>query len=158
MSPAVQVLLSAAAVATAVGVLWRFLHLTEILRGTRLFLLDWLGQPARPGAEAVPSFPERMAQVEKRTADLSHDFRGELTSRLTLLAYTVDRTHEQLSATTEHLARLEVHQELVDQRITDHRRRNDEQIALLREAVARVELAQAALPRRHTDDRPGDSP
>lgn len=152
MSPGVQVLLSAAAVATALGVLWRFLHLSEILRGVRLFLLDWLGQPARPGAEAVPSFPERMAQVEQRTADLAHDFRGELTSRLTLLAYTVDRTHEQIATNTEHLTRLEAHQETADARITDHRRRNDEQIGLLREAVARLELAQATLPRRRTDE------
>lgn len=154
MSPAVQVLLTAAGVATALGVLWRFLHLGELITGTRLFLLDWLGQPERPGAPAVPGFPARMAKVEARTADLAHDFRGELTSRLTLLAYTVDATHERLGITQEHLTRL-------DTRVTDHRRRNDEQIQLLRSAVARTELQVQELRNaqlRRTDDHPPEAP
>lgn len=132
MSTLSQVLLSAAAAATAVGVLWRFLHLGEVLRGTRLFLVDWFGQPERPGAAAVPGFPERMATVESRTADLAHDFRGDLTSRLTLLAYTVDQLHIHSTDARDYMVRL-------DERVTDHRRRNEEAIRLLSEAVARQE-------------------
>lgn len=132
MPDAFQALLAAAAVVTALGVLWRWLHMGELLRGTRLFLLDWFGQPERPGAEAVPGFPERMSSVEKRTADLADDFRGELTTRLTQLAFTVDRTHDHLTTTANDVQRL-------DARVSDHRRRNDEQIQLLREAITRTE-------------------
>lgn len=133
--------LAAAAFITAGGVLWRVSHLAELIRGTRLFLLDWNGEPARPGAQARPSVLERIERVEGRTSSLNHDLRGELTSRLTLLAYSVDRLHEHTTSTADTLARL-------DERISDHRRRNEDQIALLREAVARNETALTDLQSR----------
>lgn len=128
----------------AVAAAWRSMGLGSLLRGTRLFLLDWFGEPARPGVDARPSFPERMAEVEanarrvdQRTSELNHEMRGELTSRLTLLAFTVDQLHQHTTATTDRLSAL-------DTRVSDHRRRNDEQIELLRQAVERVELRQLA--------------
>lgn len=126
----------------AVAATWRSMGLGSLLRGTRLFLLDWFGEPARPGVEARPSFPERMADVERRvatvderTGQLNHEMRGELTSRLTMLAFTVDQLHVHSTGTTDRLQAL-------DARVSDHRRRNDEQIRLLADAVARVEARQ----------------
>lgn len=48
----------------AAGSYFKFVHpiVTKILQ----FLDDWAGRPARPGFEAVPGFPERVARMEKR--------------------------------------------------------------------------------------------
>lgn len=151
MSQTAQTILAAAGLVTALGVLWRALHLGELTRGTRLFLLDWFGEPARDGREAVPSFPARIAAVERRTADLAHDFRGELSSRLTLLAYTVDRVHDATTSNAERLT-------LLDERVSDHRRRNDEQVRLLREAIARTEAQLTEVRRRGEQRRASDPP
>lgn len=127
-----EVVLAAAAFLTACGVLVRALHLDETLKGTRNFLVDWQGEPARPGVEARPSFPERMASVEqqaalvdRRTAELNHELRGELISRLVLLHEGQDKLHVTADRNADAIARL-------DDRVTDHRRRNEQQVENLR--------------------------
>lgn len=133
----------------AVVASWRLMGLGSLLKGTRLFLLDWFGEPPRPGVPARPSFPERMAEVEQqarrvdeRTSQLNHEMRGELTSRLTMLAFTVDQLHVHTTGATDRLAQLDTRLTDLDARVSDHRRRNDEQVTLLREAVGRVEQRQ----------------
>lgn len=133
-------LILAAGIAGAVTALWKFLHLSEILRDIRnllrlsnlqaSFLQDWNGEPARPGKEGVPSVPERLNLVERRTAALNHTFAGEMTSRLTLIADDLTEVKSQSRANFDALARL-------DDRVTDHRRRNEEQSSILRAELER---------------------
>jgi hypothetical protein len=147
MSQAAQLIAAAAALVTALGVLWRWAHVGELLGGVftlaklaqlqRSFLVDWNGEPARPGVEARPSFPERMTSVEdkaelvdRRTAELNHELRGELVSRLVLLHDGQERLHDHNSEHAAALARL-------DARVTDHRRRNELQVEQLRVEVDR---------------------
>lgn len=151
-----QQLLAAAAVVTALGVLWRTSRpLRELVKGTRLFLVDWFGTPERPGVDAVAGFPERMARVERRTADLAHDFRGELTSRLTLLAFTVDKMHDQLHSNGDTVR-------LLSSRVDDHRRRNEAAVDALRAALAEQqarldEIRNRSYRVRHTDPSQHDA-
>lgn len=122
----------------AVAAAWRTLSLGPLLKGTRLFLLDWFGEPARPGVDARPSFPERMATVESRTKALNHDLRDDLGGRLALLTEMVEASSHASKQVAEELKE-------VNGRVTEHRRRNDDQIRLLREAVARLEARQIAI-------------
>jgi hypothetical protein len=55
------------ALVTLLGILWRVSGARKTLHRLRVFLLDWLGEPARPGVKARPGFPERMASVEVAT-------------------------------------------------------------------------------------------
>jgi hypothetical protein len=119
------------------GGLSRFLHIGQTAKHLRLFLLDWLGEPERPGVEARPSFPERMAKVERRTETLQHDFATETTSRLMLIGETVDRAAVITDENHNALSRVDFRLNGIDQRINDHRRRNDEQIESLRLEVER---------------------
>lgn len=152
---AVQELAAAVgAVAVFVGAvvsLWRWSKLGELVKGIRLFLADWFGEPERPGRPELPSFPARMARVEDRAACLAQKLGDDVTAKLTALAYTVDRVHDQGSTSAERLAQL-------DARVSDHRRRNDEQVALLREAVARNAAALDDVKRRGEQRRAGDPP
>jgi hypothetical protein len=116
------------------GGLSRFLHIGQTAKHLRLFLLDWLGEPERPGVEARPSFPERMAKVEKT---LQHDFATETTSRLMLIGETVDRAAIMTTENSYALSRVDFRLNGLDQRISDHRRRNEEQIESLRAEVER---------------------
>lgn len=118
----------------AVVASWRLMGLGSLLKGTRLFLLDWFGEPPRPGVPARPSFPDRMAEVEQQARRVDE--------RLTLLAFTVDQLHVHTTGATDRLAQLDSRLTDLDARVSDHRRRNDEQVTLLREAVGRVEQRQ----------------
>lgn len=145
MSTLAQAILAAAGILAALGVLWRGSKpLRDTARMVRLFLLDWLGEPARPGVDARPSFPQRMAEVEhrthlteRRTADLAHTFRGEVNSHLALLARSLGRLEDHVNNNGAGIDRLDARIHTVEERITDHRRRNDEQIAALRAEVDR---------------------
>lgn len=121
MGRAGDVLLYAAAAAGALGVLWRSLKpFRELLRRVRLFLIDWLGTPARPGVAAVPSFPERMGEVESATVAVAQ--------ALADLAGSVSQLH----TAQEHAAEAFVQ---LDNRVTDHRNRNEKQAELLQAAL-----------------------
>lgn len=77
--PVIDTVLLIAAVVTAVGAIWRGLHLGELLHGTREFLDDWQGEPARPGVLARPSIPQRLADVETQLCALvSQELRAEV--------------------------------------------------------------------------------
>lgn len=128
--PVLDALVLAAAVVGALGVLLRALRLPELTRHLRLFLLDWLGEPERPGLPARPSFPERMGDVEAAARESS--------SRLLTLQDTTAALFAQVERSSDQLRRL-------DERVTEHRRRNEEQVALLREAVNRIEAEQLAI-------------
>lgn len=140
-------ILAAAALVGALTALWKFLHLGELLRDTRRlaklaqlqesFLEDWNGAPARPGQDARPGSMQRIATVEKRTEDINHLFRGEVTSRLTLIAENVEQLKAKGDMNGQALNRLEGRVDSVDKRISDHRRRNEEQIEHLRSEVER---------------------
>lgn len=117
---ATAVLLWAAGVVTAVGVLWKFFHVGEILKGTRNFLKDYNGEPARPGAEARPGLPERLAKIEHHT----HETKAAFPAMVVAL-------DELQRWATENGARIDA----VNDRITEHRRRNEDQAILLRKAL-----------------------
>ena len=119
-----QAVVTLAAVVAALGVLWRALRLGQLLTGTRLFLDDWNGEAARPGVERRASFPERMAAVEERTRALTHDVRGELSSRLILLGDGLQRVEAAQATAAAALVD-------VNSRVTEHRRRNDELVHVL---------------------------
>lgn len=140
-----------AAFVASVTALWRWSKLGELIRGTRLFLADWFGEPERPGRPGLPSFPTRMARVEERAACLAQKLGDDVATKLTALAYTVDRVHDQGATQAERLAQL-------DARVSDHRRRNEEQVALLREAVAHNAATLDEVRRRGAMRRAGDPP
>jgi predicted acylesterase/phospholipase RssA len=52
----------------AIGLVARGIY--RFLRRVDAFLTDWNGEPARPGREARPSMPERVARVETRLTQL----------------------------------------------------------------------------------------
>lgn len=114
---ATGILLWAAGVATAIGVLWRFLHVGELLTGTRNFLKDYNGEPARPGVEQRPGLPERLGKIEAHT----HELKGAFPAMVVAL----DELQRSLAENGN--------------RITEHRRRNEDQALLLR-----MELEQRA--------------
>lgn len=166
MDSVAQILLGVAAVLAAITGIWKFLHLGPLLRGTRFFLDDWNGQPARPGVPPRPSFPERMANVEDRTAQLNHDFRNDIGGRMALLqaqldavdeatktlrrnggssvadavhaaARGVEEVKEALATNRAGIERLDDRLLHTEERISDHRRRNDEQAENLRQELER---------------------
>lgn len=149
-------ILTAAAVVGALAYLWRASGLGELRTGAREFFQDWRGDPGRPGREPIPSFPERMAGVERQT------------DQLPTLAEAVAELHQLADRNRQALDRL-------DGRVSDHRARNDQQAQLLRDyldarlaqidnAHLRAETYRAALselgivadpaPDRHPGDHP----
>lgn len=132
----------AAALTAALSALWRFFHLGEMRKGIADFLADWGGAPARPGVKAVPSFPERMAVVEERTfqldrnggqslADAVHDTRRDIGT----VSEAVEDIRAKAEANADALAAIDRRVIGLDERVSDHRRRNDKQIELLREEI-----------------------
>lgn len=117
---ATAVLLWAAGVVTALGVLWKFLHIGEISKGLRHLVQGWNGQPERPGFDRVPGVPERLAKIEKQT----HEVKGAMPAMVVAL-------DELQRWATENGSRIDA----VNERITEHRRRNDDQAALLRKEL-----------------------
>lgn len=145
-----------ASVCTAAAVIAKFLHLPELLKGGRLFLHDWLGEPARDGVEARLSFPARMAKVEARTEALHHNLSVELNGRMDLVAHSLDGIQGRADENKTSLDRLEERlndvDERINKRITDHRRRNEETVAALEAAIKEqadgrliIETARAVL-------------
>jgi hypothetical protein len=116
----------------AVGAIWKSLGLGSLLKGTRDFLVDWNGEPERPGRDRIPSVPERIKAVEDRTADMNHGMRGEMSSRLILLGEALDKLSTLGESNATSLARLEGRVDGLDRRVTDHRRRNEEQTEAFR--------------------------
>lgn len=125
-SAAADALLAAAAVVTALGVLWRSTRPARRLsRSLRAFVEDWNGEPARPGRQATHPIPERLARIELQLVDVPQ------------LAVGLEALHSQARATAARVVSVDERLGLLDRRVTDHRRRNDRQIELLR---AEVEL------------------
>lgn len=70
-----------------------------IFKRIGFFLDDWNGELARPGHDAVPSFPERMSEVEKSLSSL--------VSRVTDHRKRNDEQIKVLQAAVEELQRLQ---------------------------------------------------
>lgn len=136
MSAAVELLLAAAAVVGAAAGLWRALRLGQLLRGTRAFLEDWQGEPARPGRERRPSVPERLANVETHLDDTGGQMSG-LAAGLVRLQERADLNRDGIAENRTALQRLDDRLGSLDARVTEHRRRNGEQLAELRVEVER---------------------
>lgn len=175
-----EVIAGVAGVLAALTFIWRWLGLAGLVAFLKRFSKDWEGEQARPGFAGRPSFPERMTaneqrdedmaerveKIERRTAALNHDLRGEMTSRLTLLGEQMeelDRRTKQLQRnggssvadavhkTAEGIEDLQERAKInraaiqgldarltgMDQRVTDHRRRNEQQMDELRREVQR---------------------
>ena len=62
----------AAAVLVAIGVLVKpVLWVRRTSLGVERFLSDWNGEPARPGHRAKPGFPQRVADLETKVAEVA---------------------------------------------------------------------------------------
>jgi hypothetical protein len=123
-STTADAVLAAAAVVTALGVLWRTTRpARRLARSVREFLEDWNGEPARPGRTATHPIPERLSRIELQLVDLPQ------------LAVGVEQLQGALRATAGRVASLDDRLGLIDRRVADHRRRNDRQIELLRAEV-----------------------
>ncbi|HEU5475703.1 MAG TPA: hypothetical protein VFV67_34110 [Actinophytocola sp.] len=73
--PAVAWLVFAAAIVTALGVLWRSVG-RPVLRTAKKasnFIDDVVGEPARPGVPARPGLMDRVQAVEKRLTAIEHE-------------------------------------------------------------------------------------
>jgi hypothetical protein len=116
--------------------------------------LDWVGEESRPGFEGRPSFPERMTRDEEVTAAVNHYVRGELTSRISLVAQDVDVIKAQGGETSNAVARLDYRVNGLDQRITSDRERGEREAALLRAELERraSDLEQALAERNKVID------
>lgn len=131
-SPTADGLLAAAAVVTAVGVLWRSTRpARRLAKALRLFVEDWNGEPARPGRTATHPIPERLSRIELQLVDLPQ------------LTVGMEQLHTQARATAARVVSVDERLGLLDRRVTDHRRRNDRQIDLLR-AEVELRLSQLA--------------
>jgi hypothetical protein len=139
-----QPVLWTAGVLTAVGVIYRFFHVGEIVRGILNFLRDYHGEPARPGVEARPGLPERLARIESQTGEIKgRDL--QLLTELKRLARSADDNGEKIDRLDERVITL-------DERVTDHRRRNEEQAAVLRaELERRATELEARLQERNSN-------
>lgn len=93
----VQTWLAVGTVAGAVSAVWVIAvavgrPLARLLRQNEEFREDWYGTPARPGREAVPGIPERMARLERTVLDAIG-----VTERLTRLELTVGEIQHHLA-------------------------------------------------------------
>jgi hypothetical protein len=126
--PAQPILWTAAGLG-ALAAIYRLLHIGEIGRGLLHFLRDYNGEPARPGQDARPGLPERIAKIERQT----HEIKG----RDAQLVVALDQVVEESRTVGGKVDRIDGRIGLLDGRVTDHRRRNDEQASLLREELER---------------------
>lgn len=120
-SPGATVLWLAGLLA-AIASIYKLLHLGEMFRGTRNFLADYNGEPQRPGFEGRKGLPERITSIEQHM----NEVKGAMPS----LAQALSDLAETSTSNGEKIDKL-------DQRVTDHRRRNDEQATLLRTELER---------------------
>lgn len=146
VSPAEPLIWIAGAL-TALGVIYRFLHVGEIVRGILNFLRDYNGEPARPGVPARPGLPDRIAKIESQT----HEIKGrdaQLVVALEQLASSANENGLKIDRLDERVINL-------DERVTDHRRRNEEQVRVLRDELERraTDLEQQLSARNDVVDR-----
>ena len=123
-----------AAFLLALGVIAKALHLPEIRKGTREFLRAFFGEPARPGFDAVPGIPEQLADNRDHLAKLQEDMH-EIKGRDGQLVVALEQIAASARATAEALSRVENRANIMDERINDHRRRNEETAKVLQRAV-----------------------
>lgn len=136
----------AAGVLAALGVIYKAIHLGPAIRKAKDFARSWFGEPAAPGVEARPGLPETVAkmaahihEIKGRDATIAQ-FLQDISEKMTENGLKVDRIDERVL----HL----------DERVTDHRRRNEEQATLLRADLERRarELENARLERDQVVD------
>lgn len=118
-----------AAVLTALGVIYRLLHLGEIVRGLLLIVRQWHGEKGAPGIPARMSIPEIIDYQSKQL----HEIKGrdaQLVVALEQLAQSANDNGVKIDRLDERVIGL-------DERVTDHRRRNEDQARVLREELER---------------------
>lgn len=126
MSNATALILAVAAVLTALGVIGKYLRLDQfVIRLWRLvalselqasFLQDWNGEAPRKGYEGRLSFPERMAQVESRTMQLTRNTGSHLADSITHTRETVDRLEDGLLDLSQRVTDVNAKAEALGQR------------------------------------------
>lgn len=117
---ATGILLWAAGVVTAIGVLWRFFHVGELITETRNFLKSYNGEPERKGYPARPGLPERLAKIESMT----HEVKGALPAIMSVV-----------EETSREVAEVKAQGIKTDARVTEHRRRGELQADILRQEL-----------------------
>lgn len=135
--PLVLAVIGLAAFLGAVGALLRMFGIPALVKGTRLFLMDWNGEAARPGFLGRKSFPERMTDLEGRTEVVE-----EATTQLkrnggTSVADAIHRTERAVTDVKTGLSNNADAINRMEDRVTDHRRRNEEQAVALRAELER---------------------
>lgn len=123
-----------AAILAVVGV-GRALGFNKMRKDVRAFLMDWNGEPARDGFEGRESFPTRMTKVEKRTQELARNGGSSVADKVHDIARDIDEIKKSAESNGAAIARVDTRIAGVEERVTDHRRRNDEAVRLLRESL-----------------------
>lgn len=143
-------LVGIAAVLGAIGVIWRQGGFGKLKKRTADFLDDWNGEAPRPGYEGRKSFPVRMAEIEQTVAQLKRNGGSSVADAVHEVARGVEELKRTAVANREAIARLDERHNHTDERITDHRKRNDEAATLLRaELERRAQEMQVALVERN---------
>lgn len=99
--PAVDVFVIAGIIAGGlglVGVIGRAgKWMLRTIRRVQNFLDDWNGEPARPGVEARPGFPDRLAALEVEVAAVRKLVSNGLSSNVADIQARVTRVEERLN-------------------------------------------------------------
>ena len=99
--PAVDVFVIAGVIAGGLGLLgvigkasrW----MLRTIRRVQNFLDDWNGEPARPGVEARPGFPARLAALEDEVASVRKIVSNGLSTNVADIQARVTRVEERLN-------------------------------------------------------------
>lgn len=99
--PAVDVFVVAGVVAGGLGLLGvigkAIRWMLKTIKRVQNFLDDWNGEPARPGVEARPGFPDRLAALEVEVATIRRIVSNGLSSNVADIQARVTRVEERLN-------------------------------------------------------------
>ncbi|GIH70355.1 hypothetical protein [Sphaerimonospora thailandensis] len=99
--PAVDVFMIIGIVGGALTLVWKGLRFgMRIYRRIEKFLDDWQGEPARPGVEARPGFPERIAALEAESAEVKRIVSNGLSHTVADIQERMTRFEERLNGGT----------------------------------------------------------
>jgi hypothetical protein len=119
----------------ALAFLWRTLF-RKGFRRSREFFRAWFGEPEAPGVDRRPGLPETVAQM----AGQVHEIRArddQVLAFMKEIAGQLTDNGRKTDALDLKVERVDTRVIGLDQRVTDHRRRNDETARLMREELLR---------------------